>query len=122
MNQQNQFTKRLKSFGFALKGIGFMLRTQMNAKIHAVAALVVITLGFIYSIETFEWCLIIFAIGLVFIAELFNTALEFLTDLISPHYHEKAGKVKDIAAGAVLFAAITAALIGLMIFIPRIFY
>ncbi len=102
MVKENQFKKRIASFNFAFRGIGYMVRTQKNALIHLMAAIVVVIFGFLYQLERQEWCLIIFAIGLVIMAELFNTAIEFLTDLVSPDYHEKAGRAKDIAAGAVL--------------------
>ena len=80
----------------------------------------VIALGFLLNVSNFEWCLLIFAIGIVFTAELFNTAIEFLTDMISPGYDEKAGKVKDIAAAGVLIAAITSAIIGFIVFVPQL--
>jgi diacylglycerol kinase (ATP) len=121
MAKENQIQQRIASFKFAFKGIGYMFCTQKNAFIHMLAAILAMILGYLFKIEILEWCLIIFAIGLVIMAELFNTAVEFLTDLISPEWNEKVGKAKDIAAGAVLIAAISAALIGLIIFIPKIF-
>ena len=121
MTKQTQFQKRIASFKFAFNGIAYVLRTQRNAQIHFLAAIVVIVLGISYKIETLEWCLIIFAIGLVIMAEMFNTTIEFLVDLISPEFHHKAGKAKDMAAGAVLIAAIIAAIIGIIVFIPKIF-
>jgi|WetSurMetagenome_2_1015567.scaffolds.fasta_scaffold299790_2 diacylglycerol kinase (ATP) len=119
MKNKISFRKRITSFKYAFNGIGYMFRTQRNSLIHLLATFFVIILGFIVHLNLSEWSLIIFAIGLVFITELFNTAIEFLTDLISPDYHEKAGKVKDIAAGAVLITAIVSVAIGLMIFIPK---
>ncbi len=113
--------KRLLSFKYAFKGIYTLFASQPNAKIHLVATFVVISLGFYYSITTYEWCLCIFAIASVLAAEAFNTALEFLTDLVSPDYHELAGKTKDVAAGAVLITAIGASLVGGIIFLPKIF-
>jgi diacylglycerol kinase (ATP) len=119
MAQENQIMKRLYSFKYAFKGIGFMMRTQKNAWIHLSVALLVIVLSIIYKLEKLEWCLMIVAIGLVLMAEMFNTAIEFITDLLSPDYQKKAGRAKDLAAGAVLISAITSALIGLFIFIPK---
>jgi diacylglycerol kinase (ATP) len=121
MIKENPVRKRIVSFKYAFNGIACMLRTQRNAQFHFLAAVVAVVLGIVYKIEILEWCLIIFAIGLVLTAELFNTSIEFLTDLLSPEYNQKAGRAKDIAAGAVLISAIAAGLIGLVIFIPRIF-
>lgn len=120
MKKELSINKRASSFKYAFNGIGYMFRTQINSLIHLLATLVIITLGFIVHLNLSDWCLIIFAIGLVFIAEMLNTAIEFLTDLVSPDHHEKAGKAKDIAAGAVLIAAIASASIGFMVFIPKI--
>ncbi len=122
IQKQDQFNiqRRIKSFYFAISGIKTFLKTQHNAWIHLFATMLVITCGWIYQVSITEWCLLIFAIGLVFTAEAINTAIEYLTDMVSPNYHEKAGKVKDLAAGAVLIAAITAVIIGLAIFFPKI--
>jgi diacylglycerol kinase len=79
----------------------------------------VIVLGIVFKLTIPEWCWLIFVIGLVFITEMLNTAIEFLTDLVSPEYNPLAKKVKDVAAGAVLFAAIIAVIIGLIILIPK---
>ncbi len=121
-NDNNNFSikKRLSSFGYAFKGLRYMFRTQHNSRIHLVAAAIVVLFGFIFSVNKIEWCLLIFAMGLVFFAELVNTAIEYLTDIISPGFNEKAGRVKDLAAGAVLISAIASAIIGLIIFIPKI--
>lgn len=120
---RNRFSikKRIQSFKYAFCGIYFAIKTQQNLQIHIFAALVVILLGFVYKLDRIEWSLVTFSIGLVISAELINTAIENLTDLVSPDYNKKAGQIKDIAAGAVLVCAITAALIGLYIFLPRIF-
>lgn len=109
---------RIASFKFAFQGIFFMFRTQQNAWIHLVAAILVVTLGFYFKLDKMEWCIVLFAIGLVISAEMINTAIELLTDIISPEHSEKAGRVKDIAAGAVLVAAIIAAIAGIIIFLP----
>ena len=97
-----------------------MLKTQHNAWIHAVAAVIVIFLSFYFIISRIEWLFVIGSIGFVFVAELINTSIEILTDIVSPQKQEKAGLVKDVAAGAVLVAAITALVIGLIIFIPKL--
>ncbi len=110
----------LKSFGFALNGILYAVKTQGNFKLHLAAATIVVFAGCYFNLASTDWLWLILAMGLVLMAELFNTALEILVDFISPTYHKKAGLVKDTAAAAVLIAAITAALIGLIIFIPKI--
>ncbi len=112
--------KRLRSFKFAFQGVRTLMSTQPNAWIHFLAMCVVLFMGWYFELSKVEWCLVIFAICSVFAAEGFNTALEFLTDLVSPDYHELAGKTKDVAAGAVLITAIGAAVVGLIIFLPKI--
>lgn len=112
--------RRLNSFGYALRGIAAAFRSEPNMKLHVLAAIEVIFLGWFFNITNPEWCWIILAIGLVWMAEIFNTALEKLTDLVSPDYHELAGQAKDLAAGAVLMAAFTALAIGILIFWPYV--
>lgn len=111
--------KRIDSFGFAFKGVLELLKTQTNARIHLCAAVIVFISGYYFQITSTEWCLCIFTISAVLAAEAFNTALEFLTDLVSPDYHILAGKTKDVAAAGVLITAIGAAIIGLIIFLPK---
>lgn len=111
---------RIKSFSFAISGLVTFFRTQHNAWIHALAAALAIALGFFFHLARWEWAMVIIAIGLVFITEAVNTAIEFLTDLVSPGYNEKAGKVKDLAAAAVLIAAVTAVFLGVLVFLPHI--
>ncbi len=112
---------RIKSFEYAFQGILYFIKTQHNAWIHLLAAILVIILGFIVELNSTEWCLIAFAIGLVFSLEIINTALEYVSDLVSPENNLKVKRIKDMAAGGVLISAITAAVIGLIIFIPKIF-
>ena len=88
--------------------------------IHLVIAIATICLGICLSISSFEWVIIIFLIGIVFIAELFNTAIEKLGDLITKDYNESIKKAKDFSAAAVFIAALTAVVIGLIIFIPKL--
>ena len=109
-----------RSFGYALRGLGGMLVTQANARIHAGATLLVVAAGFWLRISSGEWCAVTAAIGLVWLAEGLNTALETLVDLVSPGVHPLAGRAKDVAAGAVLCAALTALVIGAVIFVPRL--
>ncbi len=111
---------RLNSFVYAIRGIKQVVASQHNAWVHIALAFVAIALGFVFKINTIEWIAIVLSIGLVLAAEVFNSAIETLVDLVSPAYNEKAGKIKDMAAGAVLITAITAAIIGMIIFIPKI--
>lgn len=112
--------KRMSSFVFAGKGVAHTFRTQPNAKIHAVAAVVVVAAGWWLDVAAGEWCVLLLAIGLVWVAELANTAIEHLTDLVSPGYHELAGRAKDSAAGAVLIAAAISILAGIIVFLPHV--
>ena len=112
--------KLIKSFIYAFKGISFAFKTQLNFKIHCLAAVAAVILGFILGLNQNEWLWIIFSISLVIILELLNTSLEILVDLVSPEYHPKAGAIKDVAAAAVLIGAITAMIIGFYIFVPKL--
>jgi len=112
--------KFIKGFVYALNGIWHASVTQLNFRVHLVCAIVAVYGGYALHISNDEWLWIIFCIGMVLVAELLNTAIEFLTDLVSPEYNKKAGLVKDMAAGAVLITAITALTIGLLIFVPKL--
>lgn len=113
--------KRAKSFTHAGRGIWVFMRTTHNAWLHAVILLGAVALGFYFGITRVEWLFIVLAAGLVMTAEAFNTAIEVDIDLTSPEYHPFAKDTKDVAAGAVLISAITAAIIGLAIFVPHFF-
>lgn len=108
--------KLIKSFGYAWQGIAVATREQLNIKIHLLAIACVCIAGWYWHISIQEWCWIILCFGMVLCAELINSAIEGLVDLVSPGHHHLAGKVKDIAAGAVLVTAIAAALIAFLIF------
>ena len=110
---------RIKSFKYAIKGI-LNAFEQPNMLIHLVIAFLVILAGLALNISHSDWNSIMLAIGFVLTAESFNTAIEKLTDLVSPQHNLLAGQVKDIAAGAVLISAVTASIIGLFVFIPEI--
>ena len=111
---------RLQSFIFAFRGLGCVIRCQHNFIIHLVIAFIVVIAGLTCRLNAAEWCLIIFCISLVFSLEVINTAIEKLVDFISPGYQEQAGMVKDIAAAAVLIAALGSVIIGSIIFIPKL--
>jgi diacylglycerol kinase (ATP) len=114
------FDERCRSFKYAFKGIFYAFGTQSNLWIHALAALVVVAGGYFLRITTGEWLFIVAAIGAVISAEIFNTSIEKLVDIVSPEKQEKAGIVKDLAAGAVFIASLMALIIGCIIFIPKI--
>lgn len=111
---------RARSFTYAAKGIGHFFRSEPHAWIHLIALVVVVIVGCIVDLSIPEWCLIALASGMVLTAEIFNTALETLTDLISPAQNPLAGKTKDLASAAVLIASIAAAAIGLLVFLPHL--
>ncbi len=111
---------RVDSFRDALRGIGAMLATQRNAWIHAVATLAVVGLGFALAIDRGEWLAVVLAIMAVWTAEGLNTAFEALCDVASPEFHPLVARAKDVAAGAVLIAAIGARGIGVLVFGPRL--
>jgi diacylglycerol kinase len=114
------FPGRIKSFGNAFRGIFFAFKTQHNIWIHSLAIVVVVIAGFIFKLDVMEWGLVVLAIGLVLAAEMINTAMEWLIDLVSPDYSEKAGLIKDAAAGAVLIAAVISVIIGSIVFLPKL--
>lgn len=115
---QYDFKKQLRSFSYAWQGILSCVGKEQNLSFHLIATVIVIIAGFVLGITRTEWTVIILCIGIVIAAELFNTAIEKLVDLVSPERHPIAGQVKDIAAGAVLVCAVAAAIIGLLIFVP----
>lgn len=107
-----------QSFGYAIQGIRYVLQTQRNAKIHSVITLGIIALGTFLNITRLEWAVLVLTIGLVFSAEIWNTAVEALVDLVSPEFHPLAKIAKDAAAGAVFLLAIMSVIIGLLILGP----
>ncbi len=110
----------LQKFGYAVKGVMSCWKEELHMRIHSIAALATIIAGLYFEIERFEWLLISLSIGAVLAAELINSALENLVNLVQPDRHPIAGKVKDMAAGAVLMVSIMAAVIGLTVFWPHI--
>ncbi|MDH6305284.1 diacylglycerol kinase (ATP) [Parabacteroides sp. PF5-5] len=112
--------KRLASFKYAFNGIKLLLRHEHNAWIHTIATVCVLIAGFLLNISSTEWIAVIIVIGMVLSAEAFNTAVEKLSDVVSPEYNEMIKQVKDLMSGGVLFTAIAAAIVGLIIFLPKI--
>lgn len=110
--------RRLNSFGYAIKGVAAAFRSEVNLRWHTLSSVAVVALGFYVGLSRWEWVFVFLSIGFVLMAELFNTAIEVVVNLVSPEPHPLAGKAKDIAAGAVLVISLTAALVGLLVFLP----
>lgn len=111
---------RIKSVGFALKGMFLLIRTESSIKIQVFITLLVTAAGFYFNISSFEWMMQVLAIGMVLGIEGMNTAVEKIADFIQPEFDPKIGFIKDIAAGAVLFVSLASAIIGLIIYLPKI--
>ena len=119
-NLKNSVQKCIASFGYAFKGIGYLLRNENNIRYQLLAGVIAIGLGVYLEVNNTEWIVLIISIGLVLTAEAFNTAIEALCDVIHPDHHPQIGIVKDLAAGAVLLISITAAIVGVIIFGSKI--
>ena len=113
------FTGRLKSVGFAAKGALKLITTEHSVMVQSSLVVIMTIAGFFFGISKEEWMFQIFAFGLVLSIEGLNTAVEKIADFVHPDFHERIGFIKDIAAGAVFFAALTAITIGAIIYVPR---
>jgi diacylglycerol kinase (ATP) len=111
---------RLASVRYALRGLGALLRHEPNARLHLVATVVVVALGVVVRLAPLEWCAVAVAIGMVWMAEALNTAVEALCDLVHPDPHPLVARAKDVAAAGVLCAALGAATIGVLVFGRRL--
>lgn len=111
----------ISSFKYAFMGMFGSFKSERNMKIHFIIMLLVIILGFIYKINSFEWIMCIVCFGIVISSEMVNTAMEINTNLAMPNINPKAKLAKDISAGAVLISALMSIAVGLIIFIPKIF-
>lgn len=120
MNPKQECKKLINSFKYAIEGFVSSFKTERNMKIHILAMVLVVVLGLYFKLNLIEWCFIVTVIALVIGAELFNTAIETIVDMVSPEKNPKAKLAKDISAAAVLAFAIGAAIVGAMIFIPKI--
>lgn len=122
MNKEKfSVTKRLKSVGFACIGLKTLFQHEHNFRIHFIAATMAVVLGFICKISPLEWIAVCFSIGMVMTAEAINTALENLADFVSPDKHNSIKTIKDVSAAAVLISALCALIVGLIIFLPKMF-
>mgnify|MGYP002567673357 FL=1 len=113
--------KLINSFKYAIQGILSSFKTERNMKIHIFVMILVIIAGVILKINKYEWIACILCFAIVISGELFNTAIETVVDMVMPYKNDKAKIAKDIAAGAVLTLAIGAAIVGVIIFVPKIF-
>ena len=110
--------KRISAFGYAFNGLWYSFKSEAHLKIQLLAALVVIVLGFYFSVTSSEWAILLICCGSVISLELVNSAIEKLCDLITTEQNPKIKYIKDVMAGAVLVASMTAAVIGILIFYP----
>ena len=118
--KDNSFlTGRLKSIGFAFRGAIKLITTEHSVMVQSSLAIIMIIAGFVFHISREEWMMQILALGLVLGIESMNTAVEKIADFIHPEFHDRIGFIKDIAAGAVMFAALAAVAVGLLIYVPK---
>jgi len=111
----------LRSFRFAASGVAYCFRTQRNLKLHVAAAMLAMVAGWRFGLSAAELGVLVLTIAAVLVAEMFNTAVEALVDLVSPQYHPRAKVAKDVAAGGVLVTAMVSLVVAYLLFIPRIF-
>jgi diacylglycerol kinase (ATP) len=113
------FSGRFKSIGFAFKGVFKLITTEHSVMVQTFLAFIMVIAGFIFEISRVEWMMQILATGLVLGIESLNTAIEKIADFVHPEFHNRIGFIKDIAAGAVMFAAFAAIAVGLLIYVPK---
>ena len=119
MAKESFIINRLKSIGFAFRGLVVLVKTEASIPLQLIIALIVTAGGFYFKISRAEWIIQVTMIGLVMSIEGLNTAIESMADFIHPEHHRHIGRIKDIAAGAVLVAAIVAVITGLLIYLPK---
>jgi diacylglycerol kinase len=119
-NEMFSIKKRIKSFSYAFAGLRVLFREEHNSWIHATAAVLAIAAGFLFRISPGEWIAVIIVIGMVFSAEILNSSLERTADFVKAERDDRKRDIKDLGAAAVLVTAISAALVGIMIFLPKI--
>jgi diacylglycerol kinase (ATP) len=120
MSEPFEIKSRLESFSHAFRGIAYLVKSEHNARIHALATIIVIALGGWLDVSRGNWVALIVAIALVWIAEAMNTAIELVADVVSPNHHPVIGQAKDVAAAGVLLASLSAAVIGGLVLGPKI--
>jgi diacylglycerol kinase len=112
--------KHLASYRFAFRGIAFAFRNEPNMIVHLAAAVAVLLLNYVLDVTTTEWLITLMLIGLAWMAEIFNTAIEKLADRVSKDHDALIGQVKDLAAGAVLIVCVVAVVCGCIIYLPYV--
>lgn len=120
-NRKFSFVDRIRSFKYAFNGLKFFFINDHNGRVHLFAAIIVIALSFYLQLSGLEWIAILSVISAVVVAEIINSAIEKLADVVSPEYHPKIKILKDLAAAAVLVTAFLAVGVGLIIFLPKLF-
>jgi diacylglycerol kinase len=119
-NTRFSLKSRLDSFRYAFRGFRLLFRNEHNSRIHLFIAIIAIAMGFIFKINLQEWTILVIVIGIVFLAELLNTSLETICDIVDNKWNEKIRNAKDYAAAAVLVTAIISLVAGGIIFIPKL--
>jgi diacylglycerol kinase len=119
-NRKFSIRKTITSFGYALNGLKIMIREETNSRIHLFAAVCSVIAGILLKVSLNEWIALVFAIGFVITLEIVNSAIENIADFISPGKDDMIKKVKDLSAAGVLVSAITALVIGLIVFVPKL--
>lgn len=122
-NKSKRFSlvDRLKSFGYAINGLKILFKEEHNARIHIVIVLIVVILGLVFGIAVYEWLTICILIALVLSLEALNSAVENLSDYVSPQWNERIKKAKDLSAAAVFIAALISVVCGCIIFLPKMY-
>lgn len=118
--QTKGIKKFINSFVFPIKGLKYAYRNEQNLMVDIFIAILVLVLGFIFNISVTEWALLALVVGVVISAELFNTAIEAVVDLVTENYHPLAKVAKDTSAAAVFILAVVSVIVGLIIFLPKI--
>jgi len=121
MEEKFSLKDRINSFKYAFNGLKILLKEEHNMRIHFVIMLLVTGCGFLFGISLVEWTSVLLAIGFVIVTEAVNSAIENVADFVSPGKNENIKKIKDVSAFAVLFSAFIAVIVGLIIFIPKIY-
>ncbi len=120
MKPNFSINQRINSFKHAFNGLKLLLKNEHNAWIHSFAAILVIVFGLFFGLSITEWIVVLFSIGLVFILELINSAIEQLSNAVTLEYHPLIKNTKDLSAAAVFIAALVAAIAGIIVFLPKI--
>jgi diacylglycerol kinase len=118
--QKFSIMNRIRSFIPAFNGLKILIKEEHNSRIHLLAAILVLIASILFRISAIEWIVVIFAIGLVFVSEIINSAIENITDFISSENDETIKKIKDLSAAGVLISSFTSLIIGLIVFIPKV--